>query len=259
MKMNESQPSRRKKSTGLGGIKFDSFSLSNSLGPRHLENQDSYLTDEANLLFAVADGVGGYFGARQASVLAVATVAEQSRRITDEATAVSCLEEIHRRIQREARSLRYPNMGTTIALAKVMSKPGSEDRITEGEEGKLLTANVGDSPIFLFHNVETGDYSKLYTDDSFRGEDPLLISGIIQYLGLETEIDFHTMVTRYGRGDILLLCSDGITDNLLRRERPDEPSLSSIVRRHRSAEIVVRSAIERGYKPDDMTAVLVFL
>ena len=228
------------------GITFDAFSLSNSVGPLHSENQDSYLADGENLLFAVADGVGGYKGAKQASELAVKVLAKDTSKIVDERSATSCLEDIHSKIQNKAAVLNHPNMGTTIALAKVLATDGA----------RVLAANVGDSPILLFRG--DGSCSRLYTDDSYRGSDPLSMFGIIQYLGLDMEIEVHTKITACEKGDVLLICSDGITDNLLVGERPDQSTLSQIVRRYRSAERLVQAAIERGYKPDDMTAILVF-
>jgi serine/threonine protein phosphatase PrpC len=70
-------------------------------------------------------------------------------------------------------------------------------------------------------------------------------------------LDIHVRTLQFEQGDVLLLSSDGITDNLL-NSRNAKQKLVSLVKL-RSAEKIVDSAIEEGLKPDDMTAVLVFL
>jgi PPM family protein phosphatase len=222
---------------------FDSFSKSNSIGPHHSENQDSYLVDKQNLLFAVADGVGGYPGAKEASSLAIELLQKDASRIIDEETLAKSVNGIHEAILKRARSLHFQNMGTTIAIAKIFSS-----------NRQALIGNVGDSPILLFRD---NSLDLIHVDDSQRSFDPLSMYGIIQYLGLECKLDIHVRTLQFEQGDVLLLSSDGITDNLL-NSRNAKQKLVSLVKM-RSAEKIVDSAIEEGLKPDDMTAVLVFL
>ena len=194
---------------------FSAYSTSNTLGPLHLENQDSYLTDQNHLLFAVADGLGGYSGAKEASDLAIDGLSKRADAISDDASFQTSLREIHVEIEERAKKLHYQNMGTTIAAAKVL--PGDLDG------GTLITANVGDSPVLFFPAVssETGEqFRKAYTDDSHRERNPSSMFGVIQYLGLpDCEIKVHTSRFHYANGDILLICSDGVTDNLLAPNR----------------------------------------
>jgi serine/threonine protein phosphatase PrpC len=238
-------------------LTFSTYSTSNSIGPLHLENQDSYLTDQNHLLFAVADGVGGYRGAKEASKIAIQGMQRRAGGISDDISFQSALREIHMEIVERANLLRYQNMGTTIAAAKALPDDLSG--------GTLITANVGDSPIIFFsRDAETGERCrKAYTDDSYREEEPSSMFGIIQYLGLpDCEIKVHTSKFHYANGDILLICSDGVTDNLLvpKRDGADPwTQLSKIVRGYRSAQRLAESAIYAEIKPDDMTAILIFL
>jgi len=222
----------------------------------HLENQDSYLTDHDHSLFAVADGVGGYKGAKEASEIAIQGLKKRAGVISDDTSFQSALQEIHLEIEERANLLRYQNMGTTIAAAKVLP-----DGLNEGT---VITANVGDSPIIFFKDVETGELCrKVYTDDSHRNENPSSMFGIIQFLGLPNyKIKVHTSKFHYASGDILLICSDGVTDNLLapiRRGVDPWARLSTLVRGYRSAQRLAESAISSGIKSDDMTAILIFL
>jgi PPM family protein phosphatase len=227
----------------LRSVTFDSFSQSNSISPNHSENQDSYLVDQENLLSAVADGVGGYSGAKEASSLAIELLGGGATGIIDEKSLVNSLSEIHKAILKRAGTLHFQNMGTTIAIAKVF--PG--DR-------QLLVGNVGDSPILLLRE-DSLDF--IHVDDSQRSSNPLSMYGIIQYLGLDCKLDIHVRTLQTEPGDVLLLCSDGITDNLLNSRYAKEKLVSLV--KLRSAEKIVDSAIKEGLKPDDMTAVLVFL
>ena len=213
------------------------------MGPNHTENQDSFITDDKNLLFAVADGVGGYSGAKEASSIAVELLAKSASQIIDEKSLADLIGQIHERIIKRSREFRFPNMGTTLAVAKIFSHDGS-----------VIIGNVGDSPILLFRD---DSMESVYDDDSHRSFDPLSMYGIIQYLGLERKLDIHTRTLHYNPGDTLLLCSDGITDNLLNSQGGNE-KLVSLVKLH-SAENIVDSALNEGLKPDDMIAVLVFL
>ncbi len=198
------------------------------MGPNHLENQDSYIVDERNLLFAVADGVGGYSGAKEASSIAVQMLAKSASLIIDEKSLADSIMEIHERIIKRSRYLRFPNMGTTLAVAKIFPR-----------EGRVIIGNVGDSPILLFRG---NSMESIYVDDSHRSYDPLSMYGIIQYLGLEQKLDIHTQTFSDTSGDTLLLCSDGITDNLLNSSEGKEKLVSLV--KLGSAEKIVDSALD---------------
>ncbi len=244
-------------------MRFDAYSASNSIGAGHSENQDSYLGDMSTMLFAVADGVGGYEGGKDASELAIASLRNKAGEIQNEVLARSALEEIHEQLLHTAKSRNFRNMGTTLSLAKIFPD------FQTGRGGKALTANVGDSPIFLFPNSETNFYSdpayrKVFTDDSFRDESPGSMWAIVQYLGMEAdEITVHTQNFDFQEGDVILICSDGISDNLMgentysRKKRTGD--VGEIVRKTGSARKIVEEALQAGIKADDMTAVLIFL
>lgn len=237
-------------------VRFDAYSASNSIGPGHSDNQDSFLADISTMLFAVADGVGGYEGGKEASQLAVAALRNRAMEMQNEILAKSVIQEIHEELIHAARARNFRNMGTTIALAKILP-----DLRSGG--GKILTANVGDSPVLLFRNSDE-EYEKLYEDDSFRNRMPGSMWAIVQYLGLESgEINVHTRSTDYRDGDTVLICSDGVSDNLLSentfQRRRAVGNISELVKKTGSARSIVEEALRAGIKADDMTALLVFL
>jgi PPM family protein phosphatase len=236
-------------------VRFDAYSASNSIGAGHADNQDSFLADTSTMLFAVADGVGGYEGGKEASELAVAALRNRAMELQNEALVKSVIEDIHEELIHAARARNFRNMGTTIALAKILP-----DFTTDG--GKILIGNVGDSPILLFRGSDY-DYETVSTDDSFRNKMPGSMWAIVQYLGVESsEIEVHAKVVSYEDGDTILICSDGISDNLLSQgtyQRRGVGNISELVRKTGSARSIVEEAMRAGVKQDDMTAVLVFL
>jgi len=214
----------------------------------------------STLLFAVADGVGGYEGGKDASELAIGALRNRAAEIQNEFVAKAILEDIHEQLLHTAKSRNYRNMGTTIALTKILPD------FQSGQGGKVITANVGDSPILYFPNSGDGfdsDFQKVFIDDSFRDKAPGSMWAIVQYLGLESqEINIHTLTLDFHIGDVLLLCSDGITDNLVSGgaySRKGVGDIGEIIRDTGSARNLVEEAMRAGVKADDMTAVLVFL
>jgi serine/threonine protein phosphatase PrpC len=197
-------------------------------------------------VFAVADGVGGYLGAKEASETAIDIIKDRSMVLDREKALQSCLFEIDRKIKERARGLHYLGMGTTLALAKVLP-----------QNNTVITANAGDSPIFLIKGGEN-EVTLLYKDDSERYEDPNNMWTINQYLGFGGRLTAHTKSDHYDNGDIMLLCSDGISDNILGTTN-DLSKLAALVKENRSAKALVEIAMKIGLKSDDMSAILVYL
>jgi serine/threonine protein phosphatase PrpC len=220
-------------------ITVDYHSDSNSIRPGHDENQDSWFASESDLVFAVADGVGGYKGGLDASRIATDVIKKKSTNLNSQDAIRSCIIDIDRKIKERGRELHYFEMGTTVALASV-----------NFDTNEILTGNVGDSPIFL---VSKEKATPLYKDDSLRFEQPENMWSINQYLGFQGELEVHTMNSKFSSGDILLLCSDGVSDNLF----GTSDDTSHLVNDKTTARELVELAMRRRIKADDMTAVLV--
>lgn len=224
-------------------LRYDSFTASNSIGPGHEDNQDSFLADPERGLFAVADGLGGYEGGKIASKMAVDSLAAVNWKMGGGEQSVfrEALLEIHYAIIRKAENLGYFRMGTTISAVQ----------LTGSEKREAVVANVGDSPILLLRD---GRITALYHDDSHRelGD----VYSITQCLGCGKEPDVHTKTVGLLAGDTILICSDGITDNLARK---GDYSMLLGALNGGSARAIVDAAISTGFKKDDMTAVLVLV
>jgi protein phosphatase len=175
------------------------------------------------------------------------------------------------------------DLATTVVLAAFCRKPGNGYR--------MVFANVGDSRIYLLREQEhlqrlTGDdglLAKLVENQIVKEEEALRIDqameaadlsdiefnyfrlrgGITQALGGPLPPTIHTDVIDLKIGDRIVLCTDGIHDNLI------DPEIEQILKgspRNASARILVERAIMRSHqdtgttiraKPDDMSAVVV--
>lgn len=205
-------------------------------------NEDCARTDDALGIYILADGMGGHNAGEVASTLAIETVyAELSSRVAHTADdglfdlLTNAMHAAHWEINQKARTgLSYMGMGTTLVVAVV-------------RDAMAYIAHAGDSRAYYFsllptvdcvnqippsHPLQRGELntgkSKLHriTNDHTMG-DQLLANGISREQIPEKQ--FHTLTQAVGcgappnpdfiavelnHGDMLLLCSDGLTDML---------------------------------------------
>lgn len=167
---------------------------------------------------AVCDGMGGEAFGEYAAWQAVTALAEWSERLRLEedldGQVRACVRDMNRRICAEA-ARRGCRMGSTLVLA-----------VLRGERADIY--NIGDSRAYHFSR---GELRRLSVDHT--AAQALLSMGLkpsekgrehnqlTQYLGIpESELLLEASHgwTQLGRGDRLLLCSDGLSDTLEERE-----------------------------------------
>jgi serine/threonine protein phosphatase PrpC len=189
-------------------------------------NGDCIRSDDNLGIYLLADGMGGHNAGEVASALAVDTVyAALSTSLAITAPDGLCdlmanaVHAAHKEIYAKTRtSLSLMGMGTTLVVAVV-------------RDNRAYIAHAGDSRAYLFsphlRTIPEGvGRLQCITNDHTMG-DQLLANGIPreQILGKQ----FHTLTQAVGcgappipdfntvelnRGDLLLLCSDGLTDML---------------------------------------------
>lgn len=131
------------------------------------------------------------------------------------------------------------SMGTTAA-ALVFAKK------------EIILSNIGDSKIFLFSNKKLEQISKDHVIDTlmFVGKSPLT-----QNLGIpSSELIIEPYIARgyYNKGDVYLICSDGLTDMLTMKE------IENILSNHafeKVSSILLDRALENGGK-DNITIIV---
>ncbi len=187
------------------------------VGLRRRGNEDRFAADPELGLCLVADGMGGHSAGQVASALAADTVVTSLQERKGSPASASeklrgAFEDANRAIYSSARqNSEYTGMGTTLVALLV-----------EGERAAL--AHVGDSRAY---RVRSGRIRQLTDDHSIVGE--LLrrheISAddarehphrhvLTRALGVRGHVEPDLAELTLARGDLFVLCSDGLTNHL---------------------------------------------
>lgn len=171
-------------------------------------NEDAYLVQPRQGLWAVADGMGGHAFGDVASKAVVDGLAAlpPCERLTDAiALARDCLARVNEALCLEARARQVPVIGSTVVALFAC-----------GVEAACLWA--GDSRIYLFRQGRlqqlTRDHSQLEAlkasgaDVDSAAASPNMITRAVGAADT-LELDLATLTVR--DGDIFLLCSDGLS------------------------------------------------
>ena len=227
------------------------------------QNQDAcsflqfQLGDGTEVLAAVVcDGMGGAKAGNIASKIGVETFMEELRKdfyapsVTD-VQILCAVKAANRLIYEKAQSdPDYEGMGTTLVAA-----------VTDGN--RVTVANVGDSRCYL---IRDGGIQQLTKDHSVvedmvdRGEIERADAWkhprrnyITRALGAEEQVDCDLFFRDLEPGDVLLLCSDGLSGVVNAQELLFEVVYGGEL--ETAAERMVNIALERG-APDNVTALI---
>jgi serine/threonine protein phosphatase PrpC len=242
------------------------------VGSVRTNNEDSYCVDAELGLFMVADGMGGHVSGEVASQMAVEfvldTYAKALRRkgvpLVDkydphlsvvENRLLSCIHSANRAIYELSRKeTRYHGMGTTLVGLLA-------------QEDHLMQFHVGDSRVY---RLRSGEFRQLSEDHSLVAEQVKLgllteseartsraKNVITRALGVHKTVEVDVRQHEWAEGDLYLLCSDGLSDNLTSQEMRD------ILLRHTgdleaSIHQLIQTALEYRAS-DNVTAVLLKL
>ncbi len=223
-------------------------------GLRRDLNEDRYFAD--GRLFIVADGMGGHRAGEVASARSIKVVIEylaaESGKGTPETILAEAIMRANEVIFEEARSdAQLAGMGTTFTCALLAGR-------------RAVIGHVGDSRAYLWR---AGQLTQLTEDHSLVAQ--LVREGrispeeafthpqrniITKALGVEPVVDVDVATYSLEAGDLLLLCSDGLTTMLRDSE------IAAHVARTRDldelADLLIAEANARG-GVDNITVVLV--
>ncbi|MGH7482928.1 MAG: Stp1/IreP family PP2C-type Ser/Thr phosphatase [Longimicrobiales bacterium] len=231
-------------------------------GRRRPQNEDAFLVRPDLGVFAVADGMGGHAAGDVASRLAVDTIAERiegahSRRYGRRRAA-----DILGAAVREANHTIHvaadvepdkAGMGTTVTALAIVSR----DHVA-------ALAHVGDSRAYRFDRDGLRQLTKDHTWVQQQVDEGMLTpyqarrhpfgNVLTRALGTDAGVDVDSLDTELRAGDLLLLCSDGLTTML------SDGDIAAILRDANglgaAAEALVEEANARG-GIDNITVVLV--
>ena len=192
------------------------------VGRRRDHNEDAFVTFEAEdggQVLVVADGMGGHLAGEVASAKAIEVLTRELTRPAGDPSAAlrTAIERANLEIwEQAARDADKAGMGSTIVAAIVVGH-------------QVYLANAGDSPAYL---VRGGQADQITHDHGLVAEQ--VAAGIIDEADAEHHPYRHILTRCLGaeehvevelypplelkRGDVLVLCSDGLTEHVHRRE-----------------------------------------
>ncbi|MBV9491925.1 MAG: protein phosphatase 2C domain-containing protein, partial [Verrucomicrobia bacterium] len=213
-------------------------------GDHGRESQDAFAVRswDETVMAVVADGAGGARAGREASRKIADSLlnnyAARPKSWSPQKSLVEFTEWLNHRLYRDS-LVRWgaPEMVSTVAAA-----------VIEGD--KLYALNVGDSRIYL---SRAGDLRQLSQDHACA--EPGRRHVLERAVGIAPEVTPYFFETDLADGDVVLLCSDGVS-NVLGQE-----ALGALLRAGCTARTVVTSA-RRHAAPetlDDMSAVVLHI
>ncbi|MDB9822541.1 protein phosphatase 2C domain-containing protein [Deltaproteobacteria bacterium] len=198
------------------------------IGMKRKLNEDSYLIRHDLGLYVVADGMGGHRAGEVASRMVIESMTDYWQKVNiNEAPSMS--ESLKKDLSGIAKHLvnslsfantivheaqkqpQYLRMGSTVSALLV--------------EGDLIwVANVGDSPVYILdqghlrliseeHSLEA-EQKNMGFGDSFSSTNPLMKNMLTRVMGLYDTVEVFINPIRPDPGDIILVCSDGLTNYL---------------------------------------------
>lgn len=192
------------------------------IGKRRKINEDSIFA--AGGLFVVCDGMGGHQAGEVASRVAVDVISRFVQRSDEDRELTwpfgfnprqsfnanrlrTAVKLANRTVFKQASSVdAYTGMGTTVAA--VLVSPA---------EPRMTYAHVGDSRVYLLRGASI---VQLTRDDSWAnldwaGADDTgagMRNILTKALGARDEVEFDVVEQLLGDGDVVLVCSDGLTN-----------------------------------------------
>jgi len=233
---------------------------------RRRNNEDALFLDDKQQLYVVADGMGGHLAGEVASGIVVETLWDYIKRF-DNRMDVEELEDPDESLSKEANRLLS---GIYLANKSVyQTAQGKEDYHGMGStiasvyftENTLIAANVGDSPIYLVHD---GTIEQLSVPHTVLAEQAALdpegarqLGGEFRHMltramGVDASVKADISEIQCFKDDILVISSDGLTDNV------DKEEIHAVVKRERpekACRILVNMANERGGR-DNITVIV---
>jgi PPM family protein phosphatase len=196
-------------------------------GRQRDHNEDSFLADDTEGLWVVADGMGGHQGGEEASQIAVAALHQYlvDFRNDPQMRARFLQSGIQGRAQQDlAAAIRYANERIFIEAMKDPAKEGMGTTVVSclRDEDAFVLGHVGDSRIY---RLRANALEQISLDHSLLNH--LLATGqlspdkassfsqtnvILRALGLRDQVDAEVTRQPFRDGDIYLLCSDGLSD-----------------------------------------------
>lgn len=245
------------------------WSVAEDMGSTRTSHEDAHLCSPASALFVVADGMGGHAAGEIAAKLAVEEVAaaladKRAQRVIETYAQSPDLETRRHVFACLRRALERAN-------ARVRSEAATSDErrgmgatldVVWLARDKAFVAHAGDSRVYVARQTAvlqlTQDHAQL---DSLKAGGkvrpntviPANRNRLINAVGIAETIAVDTLFVDLGRGDRLLLCTDGVHGQI-----DGESRLAELLRTgspEQAARALVKAAGTRGR--DNATAIVI--
>jgi protein phosphatase len=235
------------------------------VGKKRTNNEDALFFDDKMKLYLVADGMGGHQAGEIASHLVVETIIDYMK---NSSTSKNDFISYDKTLSLEANQLLS---GIILSNQKVFEASqnnahyrgmGSTISALYFSNDTLITANVGDSPIYLIHN---GTINLLSVPHTMVAEQASLFPKggatlgdeykhiLTRAMGVEKNVNADLCEMQYYQGDIIVIGSDGLSDKV----NPEE--IMEIAYREapeKACASLVKVANDRG-GDDNITSIVV--
>ena len=235
-------------------MQFIRHSAATDVGLQRSNNEDCYLSNPANGLWLVADGMGGHAAGEVASAIASKTI-EQS--VVDGKSLAEAIQNAHHAILRAAASGEGgQGMGSTVVAL-----------LEQGDQYQI--GWVGDSRAYIWSADLEPNLYQLTRDHSYV--QMLLDTGAIQESELATHpekniitqclgsldldnVDVDIFEGKWEKDDVILLCSDGLTDAVSNDKIRDILARSDNVQS--AAKTLIQTALDSGGRDNITVSVI---
>jgi serine/threonine protein phosphatase PrpC len=221
-------------------------------------NEDHYLVMRSHGLFVVCDGMGGHKGGEIASKLAVDCIKvyfnseeTNSQNKNPVAQLNTAIHNANHLIWSKGRdNPEWQEMGTTVTAAMV-------------KQDQLSIANVGDSSLYIFRNNNLKKITRDHTLAQQMVNDGLMKHNekrssaynhiLTRALGVQKEVLIDNFEYQLHSDDVILLCSDGLSDMLEENEIVNILNSNGSV--EKDAHALMEAALAKGGY-DNITIIL---
>ena len=240
------------------------------IGKKYDHNEDAFVLPEPNKkyniknpdiknkgrLFVLCDGIGGANAGEVASELTANWIFRDYYSLDDTNIDLKKLKEIIQSVNKKIIQLakeyeKYHGMGTTLAAALFLNNTA-------------YIYSVGDSRVYLLNNKKlqqiTEDQSEVWqlykagqiSKDDIRNHPRNNV--LTMALGVDQDIDIQQYECKYNKGDMFLICSDGLTDMV--SEEEITKILNKGISLNKILKNLINTANENGGK-DNITAIVI--
>jgi PPM family protein phosphatase len=229
-----------------------SFAGDSDVGCVRTSNQDSYLIDPDGRFFIVADGMGGHAGGEEASRITTESIGayldlEWGKNLSPQELLQQAVSKANQEIVHPVRG----DSGTTVVVVMFIDEQPWFCHIGDSRLYRLRgprLEQVSDDHTWIARAIQTGAVSS----DEARSHPWRHM--LLQCLGREDIKEVTAQKIDFQPGDRLLLCSDGLTEELT-----DERIASQLKGNrscHKAAEALIKAAKSHGGR-DNVTVVVI--